>query len=73
MPKDQWSTWEEHLEKVTFSPFKNRVISRSQKVKPSDSQDILIQLKNIFQGFYLKPYIDEIVREMEEKEAWDKN
>jgi len=39
LPKDQWSTWEEHLEK----------------------------------GFYLKPYIDEIVREMEEKEAWDKN
>merc|ERR1712001_420519 len=39
LPKDQWSTWEEHKEK----------------------------------GFYLKPYLDEVVREIEEKEAWNKN
>merc|ERR1711973_195744 len=39
LPKDQWSTWEDHKAK----------------------------------GFYLKPYIDEVIREMDEKEAWNKN
>merc|ERR1712020_447836 len=34
LPKDQWSTWEDHKAK----------------------------------GFYLKPYIDEVIREMDEKE-----
>merc|ERR1711997_218814 len=39
LPKDQWSTWEEHKEK----------------------------------GCYLQPYIDEVIKEIEEKEAWNKN
>merc|ERR1712083_487589 len=39
LPKEQWSTWEQHKEK----------------------------------GFYLQPYIDEIIKENDEKEAWNKN
>jgi len=38
LPKDQWSTWEEHKEK----------------------------------GFYLQDLIEEIKKEQEEKEAWEK-
>jgi hypothetical protein len=75
LPKDQWSTWEEHKEKVSSVnlSFYCIQVTYSLYVLWERPTTELIPFVMDFQGCYLQPYIDEVVKEHEEREAWDKN
>ena len=73
LPKDQWSTWEEHKERVSTVNIGLYCIQATYSYCGKRPTTELIIVGIDFQGFYLQPYIDEVVKEIEEKKAWDKN